>query len=285
MQTNRLTCVVERELNVEPSIALKVGRKRLTTRQLEVIQAVQEEGSQNRAAHRLGISTSVLNRYLGQIEGKLGQPLLAASPTGTVLNETGERIAQEFKALEHRLRRGGEVVVGGTIITEELLLNTLSRVDPQGETELILSDDRRNLKDFQAGLMDILLVDDPLYLFELEEVRWQEIATDRLIHIDNGPRYARFAYGAQRIGFQSLDAEGVEYSVEGNYRSVPALLASGRSFFINESLVLRRGLRLRSATDPSKLEHRINAIYRKETPFVRKVVSALRREGRTVSPK
>jgi len=48
------------ELRIEPSAALRVGGKRLTPRQLEVLLAVHSEGSQNRAASRLGISTSVV---------------------------------------------------------------------------------------------------------------------------------------------------------------------------------------------------------------------------------
>jgi len=274
--------MAERELRIEPSVSLQVAGRRLTPRQLEVLAAVHEEGSQNRAAARLGISTSVLHRYLAQIEAKVAQPLLVTSPGGSRLNEAGERIAEEYEALSRRMRRGGAMVVGGTVITEELLLGVLTRVDPEGAIELIISDDARNLKDFQAGLMDLVVLDDPLYLFDLEGVRWQEVATDRLLHVDHGPRYARYMYGAQRIGFRHLAAAGVEHTVEGVYRSLPALLDSGRSFFINESLALRRGLRLRSATDPAKLEHRINAVYRRETNAVRKVVAGLRRDGRSV---
>lgn len=270
----------DKELRIEPSVALRVGGRRLTPRQLEVLTAVHEEGSQNRAAARLGISTSVLHRYLAQIESKVAQPLLVTSASGSRLNEAGERIAQEYEALSRRMRRDGAMVVGGTPITEELLLSVLTRADPEGAIELIISDDARNLKDFQAGLMDLVVLDDPLYLFDLEGVRWQEVGTDRLLHVDQGPRYVRFMYGAQRIGFRHLEAAGAAHSVEGVYRSLPALLSSGRSFFLNESLALRRGLRLRSATDPAKLEHRINAVYRKETNTVRRLVAGLRREGR-----
>jgi len=274
--------VSENELNIEPSVALRIEGQRLTPRQLEVLVAVYEEGSQNKAAARLGISTPVLHRYIAQIEGKLSCPLITTSSSGSRLNELGERIVMEYEALAHRMRRDRTTVIGGTIITEELLLNALSRVDPEGNCELIISDDARNLKDFRAGMMDIVILDDPMHLFDLEGVIWQEITADRLLHVDNGSQYVRFMYGAQRIGFRHLDALGVEYSIEHSYRSIPALLASGRSFFINESLALRKGLRIKSATDPAYLEHRINAVYRKETSIVRRLVRRLRREGRVV---
>ena len=270
------------ETDIRPLVALLVGGRRLTTRQLEVLSAVHWEGSQNRAAARLGISTSVLNRYISQAEAKVGQSLVVTSPGGSELNELGMRVAMEYEALEARMKRGASTVVGGTIVTEELLLNALSKIDRQGVCELIISDDARNLKDFQAGMMDVMVLDDPLYLYDLEGVNWQEVAADRLLHVDNGPRYARFMYGAQRIGFRHLDMAGVSYEAEGAFRSLSALQRSGRSFFVNESLALRKGLALRSATDPSQLEHRINAVYRTESEFVRKLTSALRQEGRRV---
>ncbi|HPT73761.1 MAG TPA: LysR family transcriptional regulator [Methanomassiliicoccaceae archaeon] len=272
------------EPEIEPSVSLRVGGRHLTTRQLEVLSAIHREGSQNRAAARLGISTSVLHRYVSQMEGKVGRPLVVTSPAGSELNELGLRIAMEYEALEARMGRGTSMVVGGTIVTEELLLNALSKMDREGLCELIISDDARNLKDFQAGMMDLMVVDDPLYLYDLEDVIWQEVATDRLLHVDNGPKYGRFMYGAQRIGFRHLELTGSRYEVEGAYRSLSALQRSGLSFFVNESLALRKRLDLRSATDPSLLEHRINAVYREESKFIRDLVVALRNEGRMVSP-
>jgi len=158
----------------------------------------------------------------------------------------------------------------------------MTAADPEGECDLIISDDQRNLKDFRAGLMDVVVLDDPLYLFDLEGVSWQEITTDRLLHVDRGPRYAGFVYGAQRIGFRHLQSTGVEHSIVRTFRSPEMMVASGLSYFINESLALRKGLKVRSDTDPAKLVHQINAVYRKETPKVRKLVTALRRVGRRV---
>lgn len=268
-----------RELKLEPVVSLKVGRSTLTARQLEVLRAVYEEGSQNRAASRLSIAAPVLNRYLGQIETKVGTALLVTSPRGTTLNEEGERIALEYIALSRRVASEKGMVIGGTMITEEMLLRALTAADPEGECDLIISDDQRNLKDFRAGLMDVVVLDDPLYLFDLEGTRWQEVATDRLLHVGRGPRYARFMYGAQRIGFRHLESAGEEHVLVRTFRSPEMMIASGLSFFINESLVLRRGLKIRSDTDPAKLAHQINAVYRKETPGVRRLVSALRKVG------
>jgi DNA-binding transcriptional LysR family regulator len=255
----------EKPRRIEPVVSLRIDGHAITPRQLDVLRAVYEEGSQNRAAIKIGISTPVLHRYLAQIEAKIGRRLLEATATGTKLNEEGEKIALEYEALDRRMHLGGATVVGGTIITEELLLSSLNKVDPQGRCELILSDDGRNMKDFRAGMMDLVLLDDPLDLYELEGVQFAEVAEDRLVHVDRGPRYARFLYGAQRIGFRHLEAEGIDFTIQRTYRSVPALLNSGLSFFINESLVARRGLKIRSATDPRKLAHKITAAYEDES--------------------
>ncbi len=272
----------ERELKLEPAMVLKVEGRTLTARQLEVLRAVLEEGSQNQAARKLGISTPVLNRYIGQIEAKVGATLHTATPRGTVLNGEGERIAREYIALCQRMLPTGGTVIGGTIISEELLLGALSKIDPEGTCDLTISDDERNLRDFQAGLMDVVVLDDPLNMFDLEGVMWQEVATDRLLHVNNGPRYARFMYGAQRIGFRHLASMGGQYSIERTFRSLEMMVDSGLSFFVNESLALRKGMRIKSDTDPSRLEHKLNAVYRKETPHARKVLAELKRSGRRV---
>lgn len=272
----------ERELKLEPSVILKVEGRTLTARQLDVLRAVFEEGSQNQAARRMGITTPVLNRYLGQIEAKVGTPLLTATPRGTVLNDEGERITLEYIALCQRMLSSGGTVIGGTIVSEELLLGALSKADPEGTCDLTISDDGRNLRDFRAGLMDVVVLDDPLNLFDLEGVMWQEVATDRLLHVDRGPRYARFMYGAQRIGFRHLESAGTPYSIERTYRSLDMMADSGLSFFVNESLALRKGMKIKSDTDPARLEHKINAAYRKETPRARRVLAELKRFGRRV---
>jgi DNA-binding transcriptional LysR family regulator len=271
-----------RERRVEPVAVLKVGSARLTARQLQVLRAIYEEGSQNRAAARLGMATSVLHRYLAQIEAKVGASLSMATPRGTTLNEEGERITTEYIALCNRLAPAGRTVVGGTLVSEEMLMNALTRIDPSGDIDLIISDDRRNLQDFRAGMMEVVVLDDPLYLFDLEGIMWQEVAHDRLIHVDHGRRYATCPYGAQRIGFRHLRNAGVDHEVVRTFRSLELMVSSGLSFFINESMAMRRGLKLRSATDPSLLSHQINAAYRMETSKVRRLVSELRKLGGVV---
>ncbi len=262
---------------MEPSVSLRINDRLITPHQLEVLRAVYREGSQNRAASKLGVTTPVLNRYLAQLQAKIGAELVVSTPTGTELTDQGERIVLEYEALTSRMKEGGSLVIGGTVVTEDLLLNALSKIDRKGRFDLIISDDKRNLGDFNAGLMSMVILDDPLYLYDLEEISWEEVTEDTLIHVHKGSRYVRFAYGAQRIGFKHLDALEKEYQVEGVLRSVPSLVSSGLSFFLNESLAVRKGLRLKSATDPRYLAHKINAVFKNDSKDLRRVIGALRR--------
>ena len=250
----------------------------MTPHQLDVLLAVHQEGSQRRAGQKLKLATPVVHRYLAQMEAKTGVKLLKTSPSGTTLTEEGKQIALEYAALLARMRDDGATVVGGTILTEDLLLSVISRLDGEADYDLIIADDERNMKDFEAGLMDLVLLDDPLYAYEIENAQIEDIMEDRLIHVDKGHSYLRYRYGAQRIGFRHLDSIGAEYSIDGTTRYLPSLLRSNKSFFINESLALKKGLRLSSATDPNMLTHKILALHQGEKETVSWLIRELKRE-------
>jgi hypothetical protein len=117
------------------------------------------------------------------------------------------------------------------------------------------------MRDFNAKMMDLVVLDDPLYAFESEGTIWEPVAEDRLVHVERGTAYARFRFGAQRLGFRHLESNHVEYRVERLEHSLTALLRSNLSFFVNESLAMKKGYALRSATDMELLRHQIIAMY------------------------
>lgn len=248
-------------MRLDPGVNLSVNGHDLTKRQLEVVRAIYETGSQKAAAARLGISTPVLHRYLHQIEAKAGTKLAETTPRGTVLNDDGEALAREYLALLRRMDRRDKLVVGCSIITEDLLLFALSSLNDPEAFDLIISDDARNMRDFNAKMMDLVVLDDPLYAFESEGTIWEPVAEDRLVHVERGTAYARFRFGAQRLGFRHLESNHVEYRVERLEHSLTALLRSNLSFFVNESLAMKKGYALRSATDMELLRHQIIAMY------------------------
>jgi molybdenum-dependent DNA-binding transcriptional regulator ModE len=265
-------------VKLEPKVALEVNGVDLTSHQLEVIAAIYRHGSQRSAARSLGIATPVLNRYVRQIEAKTKLKLAEGTASGTVLTADGERIAKEYEALRVRMSKSPVLVVGCTIITEDLLLSSLSKVDPEGKFDLIISDDLRNLKDFRAGMMDLVVLDDPLYAFDESEALFDEIGFDRLLHVDRGTTYLRFLYGAQRIGFKHLEVTGKTYRVERTERSLTSLMNSNMSFFVNESLAARKGLKIRSDTDPRLLKHEIMVLYHEERPDIASLLLELKKQ-------
>jgi DNA-binding transcriptional LysR family regulator len=266
-------------MRLDPVVNLKVNGHGMTTRQLEVIRAIFETGSQKAASLRLGISTPVLHRYLHQIEAKAGTRLVETTPKGTVLNDDGEAIALEYLALLRRMDRSDRVVVGCTIITEDLLLSSLSSLNDPNAYDLIISDDERNMKDFNARMMDLIVLDDPLYAFEADGPLWEPVAEDRLIHVERGAAYARFRFGAQRLGFRHLDTNHISYRVERSEHSLPSLLRSNMSFFVNESLALKRGQAPKSATDPELFKHQIIAMHWEPKQEVQALVRELSRRS------
>jgi DNA-binding transcriptional LysR family regulator len=249
-------------MRLEAVPSLSVNGAELTRRQLEALCALSEEGSQKAAAHRLGISTPVLHRYLHEAQRRAQVTLLKSTPTGTLLTAEGDEIVTEYLSLRMRMGRARLPVAGGTIISEELLLRALSESEGAEGFEAIISTDERNLRDLRAGLMDIVVLDDPLHAMDLVGVEWEQVGEDRLLHVDRGDRHASFRFGAQRIGFRHLQTLGRRFEVARSYLSLQSLDASGLSYFVNESLAARKGLRVKSSTDPDLLRHQIVAVRR-----------------------
>lgn len=266
-------------VKLEPSVSLRVNGVELTPHQMEVVRAIYETGSQKAAAERMGISTPVLHRYLHQIEAKCGQKLADSRPTGTVLNAYGEALAKEYLALQRRMTRGQAIVVGCTPVTEELLLSTLSALNDPSAYQLVISDDERNMQEFQARLMDVVVLDDPLYAYDTDGALWEEVAEDRLIHVERSSAYGRYRYGAQRIGFRYLETKGEKYRIERLEYSLTSLYRSNMSFFVNESMAMKKGMALRSSTDPDLLKHKILAMYWDETPAIELIVKEMKKRS------
>ncbi|MFA5312577.1 MAG: LysR family transcriptional regulator [Methanomassiliicoccales archaeon] len=270
-------------MKLEPAVALLVNGRQLTTHQLEVIEAIYETGSQKAAAKKLDVATPVLHRYLHQIEAKVNTKLVDSTPRGTVLNSDGEEIAKEFIALKRKIGRTGRIVIGCTVVTEELVMSALSEVDHADAYDLIISTDERNMRDFNARMMDLVILDDPLYAYETDGTQWEEVSEDRMLHIERSHVYGVFKFGAQRIGFKYLESKGTQFRKERYEHSLSSLMRSNLSFFVNESLALRRGLNLKSATDPDLLRHKILGIYWEEKPETTAILKEMAKRSLRIS--
>lgn len=260
-------------VRVQASLTVQVNGHVLTDKQAKAVLALFLNGTQRAAARSIGISAPVLCRHLRQVEVKAGAPIMECGARGTVLNELGESIAREQLALQGKLKERQQLAVACTPLTEELLMQALNAADPQGKADLVISDDRHNMTEFQAGLIDLVLLDDPIYAYESEGANWEEVGSDRLLHVRKGEDYAAYRYGPQRLGFLSLDSEKRPYRVVRTYSSLGALLRSGHSHFVSEGLLVRKGHRPRG--DEPSIPYAIICLYR-PVPGVEEVLRALR---------
>ena len=265
---------VLKPVELESKVSIYVNGVRVTERQLESLMALKEHGSKASAARSLDISAPVLHRYLQNLEASTGLQLIRSTPRGTEITEEARHIISEYSAIDNRLRHRGRFRAACSPVTEHLMMSILSSIP--WNLDLVVSDDDNNVRDLQAGLVDLIVLDDPQFLYDLEDVKWEEVGETSMVHVDRGPRYIRYRYGAQRIAYQHLDSQGHPYSVDKATMSLEELLESGLSFFVDEALLLKKNIRIRSSTDPAVLRHSINVVYRKESEPVDAIVRSLR---------
>lgn len=251
-----------------------INGKQVTARQLEALLAVQEYGSQTAAARHLGISVPVLHKYMRVIEEAAGAPILKTTPAGSVLTEQGLEIASLARSMDRRCETKRGFTVCCSPVTEDLTMSVISSLKIPG-ANIVVSDDQYNIRMMREDRADLAIIDDPLYLFDAEEFQMEEIGYMGMVLVDNGPSFIRYKYGAQRVAFMFLDSEDRQYTIDSETFSLPELLGSNKSFFVDEFLLTRRNLRLKSAVDPKMLRHSITAIFREETKNVSRVIKAM----------
>jgi len=251
-----------------------INGRLVTNRQLETLAAVAATGSKTAAAKKLGISVPVVHRYISSIEEAVGSPITVSTPAGTKLNDEGRRILETFETTELRCSDNHKYTVCCSPVTEDLMMSVLSALK-MTDVELVISDDEHNLRMMKENLADFAVIDDPLYLFDAEEFEGIEIGYMGMVFVDNGTSFIRYRYGAQRVAFMFLDTMDRKYVIDAETFSLPELLGSKKSYFVDEFLLLRKGIKMKSAIDPKVLRHAITAIYRKEDKTVSRLIKAL----------
>ena len=264
-------------MDVKVRTELIINGQTVTNRQLEALWAVAKTGSMSAAAKKLGVSVPVVHRYVTNIEAAAGEEVTKSTPMGTRLTPAGKRIADMYMAAEARCRDDRGFTVACSPVTEDLMMSVFSSLK-MTDVELVVSDDLHNIRMITEGLADMVLIDDPMNLYDIDEYGFdaEEIGYMGMVYVDNGPSFIRYKYGAQRVAFMFLDTLGTEYSVDAETYSISEMLASKKSFFVDEFLLTRKGIRLKSAVDPKYLRHAITAIYRSENRTVMRIVSALK---------
>ncbi|MCL2607801.1 MAG: LysR family transcriptional regulator [Methanomassiliicoccaceae archaeon] len=252
------------------------GRKRITDRQMEVLDAVRRTGSINSAAKTLGITASVAFRHIREMESAVGGSVMTSSPGGSALTEYGYGLLRSMASARERLSYERRFTVACSPVTEELLMSAISSVST--DADLVISDDEMNMRSLRKDETDMVILDDPVHVFDDDSLQWHEIGQMNMIHADKGPSYIRYRYGAQRIAFRHLDNAGKDYTIDAETLSLNDLLDSGKSFFIDEILLIRKGIRMHSSTDPSLLRHSILAVYKTRSEMIDRLLNELKRK-------
>ncbi|MDY6866033.1 MAG: LysR family transcriptional regulator [Halobacteriota archaeon] len=269
-------------MKIIPQISLLIGDKRLSIRQLEALSEISKTRSQTQAARILGISTPVLHRYIKRGEGELGFSLIKTTPTGSILTPEGIEIVNAYKRyLKATLPPNRDISIGCSVITQYLLLESLSSLEEDGGIfNVYIGDDETNRRLLELGELDLVIFDDPLHVYDYEgDLLYKEIAFDTLYHVYRGKSYIKYRYGAQRIGFKHLISEGIDYRIEYNTSSVSPLLSGKLSYFINQSIVSRLDLSIKSDTSPRTFKHAIIAMILRESDELFKLVSEMKRHA------
>ncbi len=266
-------------MEIEPWPGLYVDSEKVTKHQLDILVMISRTHSQTQSARKLGISVPVLHRYIRNLEKRIGYELIITTPNGTWLTPEGKRIVREYKRYQKIIEQPLLPVVACTLVTQDMVLAAVSELERDGVGfNVVVSDDNHNRELAWVRGLDLVLFDDPQNVYEFEDKGEHfDIFEDHLAHIENGNKYVKFRFGAQRIGFKYLDLNNVEYTVISNVSDVNELINSNYSYFINRSLMLNKNLKLKSSKDRNEYKHMIMALNLSERPEIFRLVDVLKR--------
>lgn len=249
--------------DARPRVVFVCDGQEITHRQMEALAALLEKGSMKRAAASLGISTPVLHKYVHEMEQKAESKLVSTTSRGTTLTDRGRELLRRFREYELRMEDEEVLRVAGTVVSQRAVLSAASELSAEGAAcSVTISTDTHNLRLMAEGRIDCVVLDDAMYAMERSpEAEVLEIGSDMLMLRDAGPRFARLAFGAQRLGFRHLEEHRIPHEVVRDVYEPSMVDRLDLSYFVNHSLV-RTGV--------------VKAIGAKDQPWSMHMIAALR---------
>jgi molybdenum-dependent DNA-binding transcriptional regulator ModE len=269
-------------MEFDPELWLRIKDKRISAHQIRVLAELNLTHSQTQAALNLGISVPVLHRHLKSLVNKLNTELVITTPNGTWLTAEGRLVLKIYNRYQEMFKGDERIILCCSPITQELLIQAVSTFEKGGKQfHISINDDSQNLKALYLGRADLVIFDDPNYAIEFEGFKEDKILTidlfkDTLIHHKKGAKYIRYKFGAQRLGFRYLDAKEEKYKVLYESSSLSHLLNSKYSFFINESLAIRKNIKILSESDTNMFKHPIMAVSINPTDEIKEIVDEIK---------
>jgi len=266
-------------MEIEPLPGLRIDSEKVTKHQLDILVMISRTHSQTRSARNLGISVPVLHRYIKNLEKRIGYELIITTPNGTWLTTEGKRIVKEYKRYQKIIEHPLLPVVACSLVTQELVMVAVTELEREGfGFNIVVSDDSHNRELAWVRGLDLVLFDDPQNVYEFEDKGEHfDIFEDYLVHIDQGKKYVKFRFGAQRIGFKYLDLNNVNYKLVSNISDLNELVNSDYSYFINRSLMNRNKINIKSSKVQEEYKHMIMALNLSERLEINKLIEVLKK--------
>jgi DNA-binding transcriptional LysR family regulator len=209
-------------IKFNPTLNLEINDVKFTYRLFDALEKISQTWSQREAAKNLKISHTVLNRRIRNAEDKLGFKLVYTTGTGSELTPQAVLILEKYQEYQERLKeRSIPFTCGGPISTG--LIDVLSKHYGL-ETVISSVDDLSALKMAKKGLVDILLLDDPVHAL-MNDLDFTPIARDHLVLVSgcdeqpetvkelNGSKFVEIPLSAQRLAWNTLDHLRIDYKI------------------------------------------------------------------------
>lgn len=209
-------------MEFKPKLNLEINGVKFTYRLFDALEKISETWSQREAAKSLKISHAVLNRRIRDAEDKLGFKLVYTTGAGSGLTPQGVSILVKYQQYQDRLQeRSIPFTCGGPVSTG--LMDVLSKHYGL-ETVINSSNDLIALEMAKKGLVDVLLLDDPVHAF-MHNLDFTPIARDHLVLVSgsdelpetvqelNGSKFVEIPHSAQRLAWNTLDQLRIDYEI------------------------------------------------------------------------
>ncbi|KAF5083352.1 LysR family transcriptional regulator [Methanobacterium aggregans] len=205
-----------------PKLNLFINGHEFNYKFFETLECVSKTWSQREAAKRLGVSHAVLNRRIRDAEDKLGKRIVETTGAGSGLTDYGLEILQKYQEYMQRLQgREIPVICGGHISSG--LMEVLSS-EYGLESHVYRTQDESAIQLAQRDMVDILTFDDPVQAF-MRDLDFTPVAYDHLVLVSgggytpksmddiNGMSFVEVPGSSQRLAWNTLDENGVDYRV------------------------------------------------------------------------
>jgi molybdenum-dependent DNA-binding transcriptional regulator ModE len=269
-------------MQFDPELWLRIKDKKVTAHQIRILSDLATTHSQTQSAVNLGISVPVLHRHIRSLAGKLELKLVETTPNGTWLTNDGQLLLRIYNRYQDMLKPDEGITIYCTPITYDLVKKTIVSFEIDKKSYRIsINNDLQNLKALYHGRADLVIFDDPAFAIEFEGFKEDKILTtdifqDTLIFKENGPKFIKLKYGAQRLGYRYLEANKIKYKVLTEVSDFDYLVSSDKSYFLNQSLVIKNNLNIKSMIDPIMFSHPIMAVSINPLMEIREITGALK---------